>query len=1266
MRYELILDNKKTLDVKEGSPFPITYQIDDVRNPASTNASYSKTIQLAGSKNNNDVLGHLYDINSDFTYFNPNIKTKVQVYIDYILVMDGYFRLNSIDRNLDTGGVVYNITIFEDTTDLWRRIDGLFVKDMDLSSLNHTISYTNITNTWGTGHTYQDGYMYPMPMPKNPEHRYVANDFKPAIYHRWLLEKIVTDAGYKVGGDFFTEGNEQFYNKEVIPLTNTAIETDKTILDARKFKVAHNGSTNEFTFNIPASQSTLSKIHQLSFTNESPPNFDNNNLWQGGNRWVVSGTGLYNLDIDLQSTLDLNPQGISTGTTVYLQNINTDKFSDYKLLRANIRATLNNTDTILDYTTFVSMPESLVGNTDTAVPINIKGKLFNNVVFQTGDQIRLYVSFEIPENFGYAEVNTILGVDVLTYRQVNCFLSISSNSNLSANATANVYVDGDTIDIVKYVPATLKQSEVLLDLQRRYNLYFQLDEMDDTKILFQTRDEFYSAGETLDWSNKKDLQIDSIELLTDLQDKKVLFTYKQDSDDANDNYTKSTGGDIYGQKRIEFTNEFTDSEKKVETPFGNTCLVKSDNVGLGSMILPYLEGAKTPRVLIYGSNLTAGNNLNWSYRPVNREDALETNTIYPFCGHFDNPFNPTYSILFGNNNYYYYNSLVSDTNNNLHNRYWKNYVESIAEGKMLKAKTKIDVTDIEYLRTRLNTKLWLGDSNYLINKIIDFDGGDKLTAIELIKYVPFSKFIKINETPIVVPQTLPETVIDSFNTRTPKVEPVRGEPILTGTTNPADGGRISPTTTSGALVSGVSPKNEVLSSDAIVMGSNNSVKENSSNIMVTGNNNLVSENTTNVSLLNSSNNIVQASNAILFNTSGKTITSENEMWIGEEIHIKDGQLMFPKEVVGGKDSTISGKTSGSTIVSGRDNKIIADTVSGDTQIVNSVIVGGSGNTIQNTTNTIMYDNFIGGGGENTILNSDYNFIGGGGENVISGGTNYATIGGGFKNRINSISNNSFIGGGVLNIILDGSVDTFIGAGFNNGIYNNGDNSAIVAGLNNDIDNSTASFVGGGGNNDILNSTNSFIGGGVDNTIENSSTDCFIGAGFSNTINNSNYATIVGGQNNSTGGYNNVHILGSTITATADNTTFVQNITASGALSKGSGTFRIPTPIPNETGYLYHSFVESPNAGDNIYRWTIEVTNGTATIELPDYYKHLNNNDMIWVNPTNNFGRGYGQINEEQTILTITTDIDGKYNVLLIGTRKDQIATENWKGLKRDK
>lgn len=52
----------------------------------------------------------------------------------------------------------------------------------------------------------------------------------------------------------------------------------------------------------------------------------------------------------------------------------------------------------------------------------------------------------------------------------------------------------------------------------------------------------------------------------------------------------------------------------------------------------------------------------------------------------------------------------------------------------------------------------------------------------------------------------------------------------------------------------------------------------------------------------------------------------------------------------------------------------------------------------------------------------------------------------------------------------------------------------------------------------------------------------------------------------------------------------------GALSKGSGSFKIDHPLKPETHHLIHSFIEGPQA-DNLYRGTVALVGGTATVNL---------------------------------------------------------------------
>jgi len=66
-----------------------------------------------------------------------------------------------------------------------------------------------------------------------------------------------------------------------------------------------------------------------------------------------------------------------------------------------------------------------------------------------------------------------------------------------------------------------------------------------------------------------------------------------------------------------------------------------------------------------------------------------------------------------------------------------------------------------------------------------------------------------------------------------------------------------------------------------------------------------------------------------------------------------------------------------------------------------------------------------------------------------------------------------------------------------------------------------------------------------------------------------------------------------------------DVSIAGNLSKGSGSFKIDHPLDPENKYLSHSFVESPDMM-NIYNGNVVLDNeGTAWVELPEWFEALN-------------------------------------------------------------
>jgi hypothetical protein len=121
-----------------------------------------------------------------------------------------------------------------------------------------------------------------------------------------------------------------------------------------------------------------------------------------------------------------------------------------------------------------------------------------------------------------------------------------------------------------------------------------------------------------------------------------------------------------------------------------------------------------------------------------------------------------------------------------------------------------------------------------------------------------------------------------------------------------------------------------------------------------------------------------------------------------------------------------------------------------------------------------------------------------------------------------------------------------------------------------------------------------------------------------------------------------------------------DVSVSGALSKGSGSFDIPHPTRGEDWRLRHSFIEGPKA-DNIYRGTITLdAGGTTTIDLDEdsgmtdgTWEALNTNSWSMVASSGN---------------AVTWDLDGKTltingpegaqcNWMVIAERHDQTVID---------
>jgi hypothetical protein len=746
------------LDVKEGTAFPLNFQVGDIRDISKRQGNYSKTITLTGSKNNNNLLNHYYDVNIIEGTFNINALTTGSVIQDGIPIMeDVSIQLTSVKKAQMTDGyeehVEYEVLIKDSKADFFTAIANKELTDIDFSDFNHTYDAFNVVNRFDN--TIVDGFKYFLPA--NSAYIYNTQEFKPAIFAKVYFDRIFADAGFTY--DWPTIAYDRF-DKLFIPynggvdnfdyndyLVKAEITTPITIASTYSIQ----GQTNigvGIGYTAPGNKINITNWIELEdpqsiFNNvtgvyTTPFNISNQNSQQ----YDYSITMSYQLNI-INNTAFTFYGAYGTGTSSVAAPV---FYTPYLAVSAGTQPLIP----AFLYTNTAIPSNSTYANNAVQCPLTLAPSSTFNLITQTV-QLTLPLTYQLLTQLSSGTLginvqqqNIVLNNNTNTFRtwrrgSITGPLSGSNQIRIQAVITSiqlsivpssTVYAIGGTIDVNDYVPKKIKQSDFIKGIFNMYNLYAQVDSIQPNKLLLQNRDDFYDSGVEVDWTEKlaKD-QEQELSFLPEITAKKVILTYAADKDAPNVTYTNATS-DIYGQAEVIFDNEYV---KEVDTKpilFSPTPVIKT----LFGAFVPMIAGAapETNIRILYDKTLTGvplatcGPYSILDYGSVGQSNL----TSYPLVGHFDDPLTPSFDINFAICNFYYYQP-TNLTDNNLYNRYWRRTMGQINNGKMLIANFDLKENDIQALK--LNDKIRIDNSWWNINKVIDYDANArKLTRVELI------------------------------------------------------------------------------------------------------------------------------------------------------------------------------------------------------------------------------------------------------------------------------------------------------------------------------------------------------------------------------------------------------------------------------------------------------------------------------------------------------------------------------------------------------
>ena len=698
------------LDVKEGTSFPLTFQVGDIRDISQRKGNFSKTIVLVGSKNNNDLLNHYYDVNIVAGTFDINAVTTCSVIQDGIPVMENAsLQLTAVKKVQLTDGyeehVEYEVLVKESKADFFTAINNKELTDIDFSDLNHTYDAFNVVNRFTN--TEVDGFKYFLP--GSGDVFYTTQEFKPAIFAKTYFDRIFADSGFTY--NWPTLSNTKF-DKLIIPYNGGIDNFDYLDYVVRAEKTTPSTVVSPLSLTPTTGTYTFTGLTEI----EDPQNIFDPVTGVYTTPFNISSANAqyYEIKILVNFSLDIIcPAGnVSVGTPTFYLNFFNAPF---------------NVTSVSPFYNGPGAPGTGTTNitTDTLI-----------VTIQASDPNILPQLTALTSNV-QAIFNTAGGYYILPYQ-----LSLTINSaDITITPSSNIVAIGGTIDVNDYVPKKIKQNEFVKAIFNMFNLYAEVDKSQPNQLNLIHRDDYYDAGKEVDWTYKlaKDKE-QSLSFLPELTSKKVILTYKADKDGPNTIYTNATN-QIYGQAEVIFDNEYVKDVTTKDVLFSPTPII--DTV-FGAYV-PMIAGAQ-PDInirILYDSTAEVGLTTCQAFNIYDYGTTGMTGvTTYPYVGHFDDPLNPTWDLNYATCAYYYYMPSTL-TQNNLYNRYWRRTMGQINSGKMLTAFFNLKESDIQPLE--LNDKIRIDNSWWNINKVIDYNANaNQLTQVELIsidtevQFMPFA------------------------------------------------------------------------------------------------------------------------------------------------------------------------------------------------------------------------------------------------------------------------------------------------------------------------------------------------------------------------------------------------------------------------------------------------------------------------------------------------------------------------------------------------
>ncbi len=698
------------LDTMGGTDVAITYSISDIEDVTKRRGSFSKTITLPNTPTNEQCFGFAYNIQSFVGGFTPNKKIRAAMWEDGVQVFSGVLQLLSMAKT--RGKVTYEVGLFTDDVGLYQAIEGnLLVNTAGVTGMNHTPTSGHVSGTWTASGAASSGYVYGVidaagftDILNQGGGWFQAPWWRlgPSIYVKKMIDLIFTQAGYRYSSSFF---NSETFGKLVLPY---AAGTMPVNLSGSNIFAASTGNTTLFALNTNQT---------LKFPKDTPaPYYDRPNYW------VASSSTFVAPEVDTRWNVEVILA--VSGSFITLDNITCNM---------SIR--------------------NITDSTDIAVIMDLNATLTKKFAVR-------FENITIPAN---KTANIGFVITATTQPQPITF-TVLSGATVQWTCLENP-VNIGPLDMRTALPADVKQSDLLQDLQKMFNLHVMADAQDPKLLYIEPWVDFYASG-AVDWSQKADENAEQILTNGDPNaSTNLIYKYKDMGDYLSKDYKQRypLAREGYGGKLFPTQNFYGKGDKIVETSCGTLipASFSTDKIVGRTWDIEGTLASGTVKTLQTGYRLAQYNLVEgpteWAYQyGVSGNVALSVGILrMPFVSHIDNPYAPTFDLAFEIPRLVYYSAMnasgstINYTNNNLFNKYWKNYVNETVSKEALQLELTMMLSSVDIYQLDFRKPIYYGGIRWRLLEIRDYLVGQmKPCRVTLRRILNLAEFVPVTDVPI--------------------------------------------------------------------------------------------------------------------------------------------------------------------------------------------------------------------------------------------------------------------------------------------------------------------------------------------------------------------------------------------------------------------------------------------------------------------------------------------------------------------------------------